>query len=747
MSEFNDIEHQEINEAFEQVLNVYLSSNPQGNETLVREAFHFANQAHMGMRRKSGEPYIFHPIAVAMIIAKEIGLGATSIACAFLHDVVEDTEYTVEDIEGTFNAKIGGIVDGLTKLKGATTISTDSLQAEYFKKLLLTMSEDIRVILIKIADRLHNMRTLEVMAAHKQYKIASETLFIYAPLSHRLGLHLIKKELEDLSFKFDHPETYKIIEGKIEATEKARAAFFDKFSQPIKERMKLLDFDFAITERVKSVYSIWQKMQVKKVPFEEIYDIFAIRVVFEPKLYMNEKTQCWNIYSAITDIYTPKPDRIRDWLSSPKANGYEALHGTVMGPKGKWVEIQIRSARMNEVAEKGYAAHWKYKGGHELNETALERWLKNVREVLESPDSDAVEFLDDFKANLFSNEIMVFTPKGQMKIMAQESTALDFAFEIHSEVGYHCIGAKVNHKTVPLSYKLKSGDQVEILTSPKAKPAEDWIDYVTSGKAKSKIKDLFKADRKKFMRIGEKSIQEELSKLKLTLNTRILKKLLAHFDIQKRDELFFKIGKEIITLEDLPKILKEKTPNKLVKYWTLQFWGTNKKTGTEKKKNNKKDVKVRITDDSEDISYHIAHCCHPIPGDDVVGFRNEDNSIDLHKRDCSEAIKLMSSYGGSIVEAEWATHKLMSFLSVIKINGIDRMGMLSNIANLISNEHAVNMRTVQFETFDGIFEGVIHLYVPNTEELNNLILKLLKIKGINSVLRIENKDTKSKNKK
>lgn len=738
MAGFNDIEHRQINEAFEEVLGVYLTSNPQGNETLVREAFHFANEAHMGMRRKSGEPYIFHPIAVAMIIAKEIGLGATSIACAFLHDVVEDTAYTVEDIDGLFGTKISGIVDGLTKLKGATNISTDSLQAEYFKKLLLTMSEDIRVILVKIADRLHNMRTLDVMAPHKQYKIASETLFIYAPLSHRLGLHLIKKELENLSFRFDHPETYKIIEAKVEETEKERALFFDKFSLPIKERLKLLDFEFAVTERVKSVYSIWRKMQAKKVPFEEIYDIFAIRVVFEPKLYMNEKTQCWNIYSAITDIYTPKPDRIRDWLSSPKANGYEALHGTVMGPKGKWVEIQIRSARMNEVAEKGYAAHWKYKGDQEINETALERWLKNVREVLESPDSDAVDFLDDFKANLFSNEIMVFTPKGEMKIMAQESTALDFAFEIHSEVGYHCIGAKVNHKTVPLSYKLHSGDQVEILTSPKAKPSEEWINYVSSGKAISKIKDLFKADRKKHIRIGEKIIQEELNKIKLSLNTRILKKMLAHFDIQKRDELYFKVGKGKISLEPLPKILKEKSQNKIVKYWTLQFWGGNKKENEKKKEPNKKDVKVRLTDDAQDVPYHIAHCCHPIPGDDVVGFRNDDNSIDLHKRECSEAIKLMSSYGGRIVEAEWSTHKLMSFLSVIKINGIDQLGMLSTISNLISNEHAVNMRTVHFETHDGIFEGIIHLYVPNAEELNNLILKLLKIKGINSVQRIEN---------
>lgn len=734
MTRFNDQENKLIQDFFDELLNTYLTSNPKGNAELVRKAFHFSNEAHMGMRRKSGEPYILHPLSVAMIIVKEIGLGATSISCALLHDVVEDTEYTVEDIGRIFNPKIATIVDGLTKLKGAVNVSTESLQAEYFKKLLLTMSEDIRVILIKIADRLHNMRTLEIMAPHKKFKIASETLYVYAPLSHRLGLYGIKTELENLAFQYEHPETYQVLKLKLDHTEAERHAFFDKLSHPISKRLQLLDFEFEIKERVKSIYSIWKKMQVKKVPFEEIYDIFAIRIVFQPKNYLDEKTQCWNIYSGITDIYTPKPDRIRDWLSAPKANGYEALHGTVMGPNGKWVEIQIRSRRMDEVAEKGYAAHWKYKGGHDINETALERWLKNVREVLESPDSDAVEFLDDFKANLFSNEIMAFTPKGEMKILAQGSTALDFAFEIHSEVGYHCIGAKVNHKTVPLSYVLHSGDQVEILTSPKAKPSEDWINFVSSGKAKSKIKDVFKADRKKYIRKGEKLIQEELVKIKLTLNTRILKKLLAHFNIQKRDELFFKVGREKIILENLPKILKEKSESKIVKYWKLQFW--NKKS-EDKTKPIAKNVKVRLTDDKDDVPYTIAECCHPIPGDDVVGFRNDDGEIELHQRECDQALKLMTNYGSRIVEAEWATHKLMSFLSVIKLNGIDRIGMLSEVARHISEEHAVNMRTVHFETHDGIFEGIIHLYVPNAEELNNLILKLSKIKGVGAVTRLE----------
>ncbi len=737
MAGFSDIENQQIQEAFDQLLNTYLKFNPKGNRELVEKAFKFANEAHMGMRRKSGEPYIFHPISVAMIISKEIGLGATSIACALLHDVVEDTEYTVDDMERFFNKKIATIVDGLTKLKGAVEINSESMQAENFKKLLLTMSEDIRVILIKIADRLHNMRTLDSMAAHKQYKIASETLFIYAPLSHRLGLYKIKTELENLAFRFEHPETYQMLLDKVEQTKAERKEFFDAFSVPIRKRLELLDFDFQVIDRVKSVYSIWKKMQRKKISFDEVYDIYAIRIIFTPKQYIDEKTQCWNIYSAITDIYTPKPDRIRDWLSAPKSNSYEALHGTVMGPKGKWVEIQIRSKRMNEVAEKGYAAHWKYKGDNEINETALERWLKNVREVLESPDSDAVEFLDDFKANLFSNEIMVFTPKGDMKILAQDSTALDFAFEIHSEVGYHCIGAKVNHKTVPLSYKLHSGDQVEILTSPKAKPSEEWINYVSSGKAKAKIKDLFKTDRKKHIKIGEKFIQDELSKIKLSLNTRILRKMLAHFNIQKRDELFYKVGKEKISLENLSKILKEKSDNKIVKYWKLNFWGGNKKE-VQAPKTEKKQPRVTLTDDPSDISYSIANCCHPIPGDDVVGFRNDDGHIELHKRECSEAINLMAKYGSSIVEADWSTHKLMSFLSVIKMNGIDRIGILMDIASMVSEVHAVNMRTVHFETHDGIFEGIIHLYVPHVEELNKLILKLMKIKGINSVQRIQN---------
>ncbi len=737
MAGFNEDDNRLIQDAFDTLLTTYLRYNPKGNQALVKKAFKFANEAHMGMRRKSGEPYILHPIAVALIIAEEIGLGATSISCALLHDVVEDTDYTVEDMERIFNPKIANIVDGLTKLKGAVNVSTESMQAENFKKLLLTMSEDIRVILIKIADRLHNMRTLDAMAPHKQYKIASETLYIYAPLSHRLGLYKIKTDLENLAFKFEHPETYQMLQSKIELFKEERKDFFETFSAPIQKRLELLDFDFKITERVKSVYSIWKKMQLKKVSFEEIYDIFAIRVIFQPKHYIDEKTQCWNIYSGITDIYTPKPDRIRDWLSAPKANGYEALHGTVMGPKGKWVEIQIRSSRMNEVAEKGYAAHWKYKGGHDINETALERWLKNVREVLESPDTDAVEFLDDFKANLFSNEIMVFTPKGEMKILAQGSTALDFAFEIHSEVGYHCIGAKVNHKTVPLSYPLHSGDQVEILTSPKAIPSEDWLKFVTTGKAKSKIKDVFKADRKKYVIMGEKMIQDELSKIKLSLNTRILRKMLAFYNIQKRDELFFKIGKDKISIDNLSKVLKEKSPNKIIKYWTLNFWGNNKKETPPQKPAKK--TKVTLTDDPSDVSYSIAECCQPIPGDDVVGFRSDDGHIDLHKRECSEAIKLMAKYGSRIVEAEWSTHKLMSFLSVIKLNGIDRIGILMDVASLVSAVHAVNMRTVHFETHDGIFEGIIHLYVPHVEELNKLILKLMKVKGISAVTRIENK--------
>ena len=657
-----------------------------------------------------------------------------------MHDVVKDTEYTIEEMETMFNPKIASIVDGLTKISGATTFKSDSIQAENFRKLLLTMSDDIRVILIKIADRLHNMRTLESMPPHKQYKIAAETLFVYAPLGHRLGLFNIKSELEDLAFKYEHPATYASLASKISHSEEERDRLFLDFTRPIEEKLKFLDFKFEVKKRIKSVYSIWKKMQSKNIPFEEVFDIMATRVVFEPKSYLDEKVQCWNIYSAITSIYRPKPDRIRDWISVPKANGYEALHMTVMGPKGRWFEVQIRSKRMEESAEKGYAAHWKYKTGPDSAETELEKWLKTIRELLETPESNAIEFMNDFKLNLFSQEIMVFTPKGDMKILPQGATALDFAFEIHSELGLQCIGAKVNHNLVPLSHVLKSGDQVEIITSVKQKPQEDWLNFVTTARAKSKIKSIFKSERKVAVRKGEKVLEDVLKKIKLTINSRILKKLFVHYKLETREELMYNIGRGSVDISNIHDILREKAPSKTVKYWRLQF-GKRSKPEVEKKPESvvaSKRKSIELTDDKQDIDYTVATCCNPIPGDDVVGYVDEDNdNVILHKRQCEEAIKLMSKYGNQIVDANWISHKLNSFLSIIKINGIDKQGMLSRIAKIISDDQQVNMREVHFDTHDGVFQGIIHLYVHNVEDVNNLILKLVKIKGINNVQRVE----------
>ena len=632
-------ENELIDAQFQGILDIY-KSNKKGNVELITKAFQLAKNAHEGMRRRSGEPYIIHPIAVAKIVASDIGLGATSISSAFLHDVIEDTDYSYDDLESMFGERIAQIVQGLTKLSGATTIQSSSLQAENFRKLLLTMSEDIRVILIKIADRLHNMRTLASMPAHKQYKIAGETLFIYAPLAHRLGLFNIKSELEDLAFKYEHPSTYAEISNKIEETATKRHEFFELFSQPIHQKLKIIDLDFEVQERVKSVYSIWRKMQKKNVPFEEVFDLMAIRIVFEPKLYVDEKFQCWNIYSAITDIYRPKPDRIRDWVSNPKANGYEALHLTVMGPAGKWVEIQIRSRRMDVVAEKGYAAHWKYKAGDEGEESELEKWLKTIRELLESPDTNAVEFLDDFKLNLFSREIMVFTPKGDMKVIPQGATALDFAFDIHSDIGYTCIGAKVNHRLVPLSYVLQSGDQVEILNSKKQKPQEEWIDFVTTARAKQKIKDAFKSARKGYIKYGEELLEKELQKLKLTTNGHILRKVLSHFKINKREELLYKVGRGKLDLGELSKILQNKPDNRLVKYWKLQFGKGNKKSAQKPQPTDTKKKAFQISDDTDINDYSVSECCQPIPGDDVIGYHDTEDHLVIHQRQCPEAIKI-----------------------------------------------------------------------------------------------------------
>lgn len=704
---------------------------------LIHRAFELAMEAHKGVRRKSGELYIMHPLAVARIVAEEIGLGAKGISAAILHDVVEDTDCTLDDIKTIFGEAVANIVDGLTKLEGAFD-QTKSGQAENFRKLLLTMVEDVRVILIKLADRLHNMRTLASLSDQKKLKIAGETLFIYAPLAHRLGLYSIKTELEDLSLAYEHPTVYKEIHQKLNEFQNRNQALLNRFALPIIDRLEREGYEFDIKGRPKSIFSIWSKMTKKQLPFEEIYDLLALRIVFKPKVGIPEKTQCWNIYSIITDLYKPKPDRLRDWVSVPKANGYEALHATFMGPDGRWVEIQIRSERMDEIAERGFAAHWKYKGQND-RESELDNWLKRIRDVLENPDSDSLEFLDDFKLNLFSAEMMIFTPKGDVKIMPKGATTLDLAFEIHTNIGYQCIGAKVNYKLVPLSHELKSGDQVEILTSSKQTPKYEWLNYVTTAKAKTRIKAAFKKERKAMITTGEKMLEEALNKKKLTINAKILKKLKDYYNLPNKDELYVKISRNLIRLDNLQKVLSDKSSNKWVRYWRLSFGKGpgGLRSGRKMANTSSKPSEMVVSDTMDDDQYIIATCCNPIPGDDVVGYYNDDGKLILHSRNCPVAIRLMSSHGNRIVSASWESHKILSFLAVINISGIDQIGIVSKITKVISDDQNVNMRSLRFDSHDGIFEGEIYLYIHNTEDLNNLIFNISQIKGVYNVSRQE----------
>ena len=731
-------EEQEAKQQLEEILKICTRCHSPEDYRLIQKAFELSVEAHKGVRRRSGELYIMHPLAVARIVAEEIGLGAKGIAAALLHDVVEDTDYTVEDLTTIFGEKIANIVDGLTKLEGAFD-QTQSRQAENFRKLLLTMVEDVRVILIKLADRLHNMRTLDSMPDHKKFKIAGETLFIYAPLAHRLGLYAIKTELEDLSLKYEHPAAYSDLTEKLQDFRTRNDQILTRFSLPIIDRLSKEGFEFDIKGRPKSIFSIWNKMQKKNVPFDEIYDLLALRIVFKPKEGIPEKTQCWSIYSLITDVYKPKPDRLRDWVSVPKANGYEALHATFMGPDGKWVEIQIRSERMDEIAERGFAAHWKYKGQGD-KESELDIWLKQIREVLENPDLDSLEFLDDFKLNLFSAEMMIFTPKGDVKVMPKGATTLDLAFEIHTNIGYKCIGAKVNYKLVPLSHELKSGDQVEILTSEKQTPKYEWLNYVTTAKAKSRIKEAFKKERKLLVSEGERMLEEALNLKKLTINAKILKKLQSFYNLPTKEELYFKIGKNVIRLDNLHKILSDKSTNKWVRYWRLSFGkkSTDGAGGIRARRTAKsKQPTEMVVSDDMDEDYMIADCCNPIPGDDVIGYVDDNHKLILHSRKCPVAIRLMSSQGNRIVSANWESHKILSFLALITLSGIDQIGIVSKITKVISDDQNVNMRSIHFDSHDGIFEGTIYLYIHNTEDLNNLIYNLVKIKGVHNVTRQE----------
>jgi len=729
-------EEEYINSLFEDLLSSTSKHVKPDDEELIRKAFNLAYESHKGTRRKTGEPYIIHPIAVAKIVTSEIGLGTVSIVCALLHDVVEDTDYTLEDIRHIFGDKIASIIDGLTKISDMFD-QQSSLQAENFRKMLLTLSDDVRVILVKLADRLHNMRTLDAMPPNKQMKIAGETIYLYAPLAHRLGLYAIKSELEDLSLKYRHPKIFQEISSKIKDNEKKRQQEINRFSLPIIEKLEKNNIQFDINGRPKSIFSIWNKMQVKNIPFEEVFDLMAIRIVFKSLNNETEKAQCWQIYSLITDIYTPKPDRIRDWISSPKANGYEALHTTVMGPNGKWVEVQIRSQRMDEIAERGFAAHWKYKG-EKNSENELDKWIKRIRELLENPNSNALEFLDEFKMNLFASEIMIFTPKGDLRTLPKNSTALDFAYEIHSEIGNKAIGAKVNHKLVPLNHILYSGDQVEIITSSKRRIQTEWFDFVKTAKAKLSITNAIKAETKNRTEKGKEMLELKLKELNVHPSSRVFKKILPEYDVLSKDELYSKIGSGIIKLDDLKKILKKNTKNKLIRYWGLQILksGSFSKEKKDSEKFNYKDP-VIIRDDTN-VTYKIGKCCNPIPGDDVMGYKNPQNDyIIIHKSKCPNAIKIMSSEGNFIVPVKWTSQKLLSFLAKLTLSGIDRVGVAANITAVISDELNVNIRKIYIETHDGIFEGSIDLYVYSVADLNNLILNISKIKGVESVKRNE----------
>lgn len=744
-----------VDDAFKRLLDSYLASPHRKKVDIITKAFNFARQAHKGVRRLSGEPYIMHPIAVAQIASTEMGLGSTSISAALLHDVVEDTDYTVEDIENMFGPKIAQIVDGLTKISGGIFGDKASAQAENFKKLLLMMSDDIRVILIKICDRLHNMRTLDGQPPNKRYKIAGETLYIYAPLANRLGLNNIKTELENLSFKFEHPEQYAVIEDKLASTQESRDELFEKFTAPIREALDKMGFQYQIKARVKSPYSIWNKMQQKQVTFDQIYDILAVRIIFKPKKKEEEVNECFNIYVAISQIYKSHPDRLRDWVNHPKANGYQALHVTLMSKQGKWIEVQIRSERMDEIAEQGFAAHWKYKDGvgpvGEISEDdgELNNWLRTIKEILDDPQPDAMDFLDTIKLNLFASEIFVFTPKGEIKTMPAGCTALDFAFQIHTFLGSHCIGAKVNHKLVPLSHKLSSGDQVEILTSNSQHVQASWINFVYTAKAKTKIQAILRREGREVQKRGEEILDEFLKRNSLELTFSVLDKLCSLHEIDKHEQLLQALGEKNIILgdQDLHELLgKGKKKEETTKGWLryVPFLGKQKKGEKEKDNANapadymvlpedfNKKKPIYITD--ENIHQFVfKSCCHPIPGDDVLGYIDGKNHIEIHKRSCRVASKLKSSYGNRILDAKWDMHKHLLFDATLSIRGIDRIGMLNEVTNLISEHFDVNIHKLTISCDEGIFSGVFELLIHDRADLEKIIKGLKTIKGVQEV--------------
>ena len=744
-----------IKEAFERLLTSYSHSNHRQKIDIIKKAFQLANKAHKGTTRLSGEPYIMHPLAVAQIVSEEMGLGSTSICSALLHDVVEESDYTVEDIEKLFGPKIAQLVDGLTKISGGIFAEAASTQAENMRKLLITMSDDIRVILIKIADRLHNMRTLGSQLPAKQYKIAGETMFLYAPMAHRLGLFAIKSELEDLSFKYEHPDEYDNIQRKLETTAANREKIYVNFTVPLYPKLDELGISYRIQERVKSVYSIWSKMNAKNVDLEAIYDLFAVRIIFEPKPNIDVKKQCWDIYSIITDMYEIHPQRIRDWVSRPKANGYQALHLTAMGKDGKWVEVQIRSVQMDEIAEKGFAAHWKYKDNYSSenaldDQSELDRWLERIQDILEAPSPSAMDFLDKIKLNLYSSEIFVFTPKGEIKILPQGATALDFAYEIHTDMGDRCIGAKVNHQLTPLSYKLSSGDQIEILTSRSQTPQQEWLNYTTTERAKTKIESSLRRQKKEKIKEGEKMLNEWLKNFPIELSNPILDRLIAFFKYQRKDDFFFAIAEKQLKLPPNPqkifKNLSEKDKG-ILQYIKDAIRAVNPYSGKESgeskntedffdaRKLNRK--KTFILEESEyQKKYITSNCCHPIPGDEVLGYILDDGQLEIHRLDCNHALHIKARFGESIISCKWAGQKSVFFPSSIEIKGIDRAGMLNEITNIISNVFSFNIKKLMLDTTGGVFNGIIEVIIHDVDDINKLSNRLLKIKGVESVKRV-----------
>lgn len=733
-----EIEKNQILNSYRNLLRVWAKREKPVNKKLVRKAFNLAVNAHRDMRRKSGEPYIYHPLEVARIAAGELGLGTTSVICALLHDVVEDTEYSLEDIRVIFGDTVTRIIDGLTKIEEIFEHPSSSAQAENFRKMLMTLSVDVRVILIKLADRLHNMRTLDAMPRDKQLKIASETLYLFAPLAHRLGLHSIKSELEDLSLKFLEPEIYNTIVRKLEESRPERKRFISKFIYPIKKDLAEKGMKFNIHDREKSVYSIWEKMRSKEIPFEDIFDLFAIRIIIDTPL-EKEKEQCWRVYSVITDYYKPNQQRLRDWISLPKVNGYEALHTTVMSKSGKWVEVQIRTERMHEIAEKGYAAHWKYKEGND-RESGIDEWLNRIREMLQSHDASALDFVDDFKLNLFSDEIYVYTPKGELKNLPAKSTVLDFAYNIHSQVGNNAIGAKVNHNLVPLNHILVSGDQVEVIVSQKQVPKENWLKFVITARAKHRINAALKERYKQYADEGKEMLRNLLSQQKITFSEGIVQRIMEYLGYTSQNKMYYDFVQGDRGPKDVKAFAQLSDKGNWLRFISKPFSRSKTKSSVSQdiiQQLKQKPETLVLSDDIEDIRYVISKCCNPIPGDDVVGFMNRRGKILIHRTNCPVAIQSMSSHGNRIIKAKWKTDESIGFLSGIKIQGMDKKGMVKQIAEIISDKHDLGIRSFNLDTHDGLTDAVIMLYIENTEILNQLIDNLKKIPEIQKVSRVD----------